>query len=122
VSDGEFDATLARFEQRLVHLATANYVLLLFVTGASDLSVQAIRNVQALCETHLLGRYQLEVVDIYRDPHLMASYGVVAAPTLVRQAPKPQRMLVGDLSDTARVMAALDIRPVQQTPYDGVPA
>jgi circadian clock protein KaiB len=122
MSAGEHDQTLRRFEDRLTQLATARYVLLLFVTGASDLSVQAIHNVRSLCETHLEGRYDLSVIDIYRDSTLMAAYGVVAAPTLVRHEPKPQRRLVGDLSDTARVLAALDIRlPLSVPPRTAAP-
>jgi circadian clock protein KaiB len=121
VSDWEQGETYRRFENRLAELTTAQYALLLFVTGASDLSVQAISNVRILCETHLRGRYQLDVVDIYRDPQLMVEYGVVAAPALVRQAPLPRRMLVGDLSDTARVLAVLDIRvPTRVSPPEEV--
>jgi circadian clock protein KaiB len=98
-----------RFEARLEVLGTAEYVLTLFVTGASEMSVRAIRNVRAICETHLAGRYALDVVDIHRDVTLMALHDVVAAPALVRLSPLPKRMLVGDLSDTARVLSALDI-------------
>ena len=110
MSSGEHDDTLERFERRLTELATAHYVLLLFVSGASELSALAVGNVRLLCENHLPGRYHLDVVDIHRNPQLMVEYGVVAAPTLVRQEPTPRRMLVGDLSNTARVLGALDIR------------
>ena len=103
------DTTLARFESRLSEAVSAHYVLTLFVTGASDLSGRAIRNVRSLCEEHLSGRYHLEVVDVHRDPALMSSYDLVAAPALIKEAPLPKRMLVGDLSDTARVLAALDL-------------
>jgi circadian clock protein KaiB len=104
-----YDADLRRFEARLLEQATTPYVLTLFVSGASDLSARAIGNVRALCEQYLTGRYELEVVDVHRDAHLMSSYDVVAAPTLIKTAPLPKRMLVGDLSNTARVLAALDI-------------
>jgi circadian clock protein KaiB len=111
------DTTLARFESRLTESAAAHYVLTLFVTGASDLSGRAIRNIRALCEEHLAGRYNLEVVDVHRDPALMSSYDLVAAPALIKEAPLPKRMLVGDLSDTARVLAALDLTvPPQLAP------
>ena len=103
------DATLARFEARLTESASAPYLLTLFVTGASDRSARAIRNIRVLCEEHLAGRYRLEVVDVHRNPSLMSSYDLVAAPALVREAPLPKRMLVGDLSNTARVLAALDL-------------
>jgi circadian clock protein KaiB len=103
------NTTLARFEARLSQSESAHYVLTLFVTGASDLSGRAIRNIRTLCEEHLAGRYHLEVVDVHRDPALMSSYDLVAAPALIKEAPLPKRMLVGDLSDTARVLAALDL-------------
>ena len=108
---GEHDETLARYESRLAVATEAHYSLLLFVTGTSDLSMRAIRNVQTLCATHLSGRYALQVVDVNRDASQMSKYDVVAAPTLIKVLPSPARMLVGDLSDTARVLRALDILP-----------
>jgi circadian clock protein KaiB len=109
MSSGDPESTLSQFEAALGDRTVDDYVLTLFVAGASDMSVRAIRNVRAICETHLRGRYQLEVVDIHRDASMMSAYDVVAAPTLVREAPLPKRQLVGDLSDTARVLSALDI-------------
>jgi circadian clock protein KaiB len=101
---------LAQFEARLAE-RDSSYSLTLFVTGASELSGRAIANVRALCEQHLAGRYTLEVVDVLRDPSMMSVYDIVAAPTLIKERPLPKRMLVGDLSDTARVLKALDVRP-----------
>jgi circadian clock protein KaiB len=112
----EAQDALTRFESRLAEQQASSYVLTLFVTGASDMSGRAIANVRALCETHLQGRYTLEVVDVHRDASLMSVHDVVAAPTLIKELPLPKRMLVGDLSDTARVLAALDILPVPTVP------
>lgn len=109
-NDNDNDNTLARFATQLAATADAHYSLVLFVTGASDLSMRAIRNVRALCEDHLAGRYELKVIDVTRDASLMSSYDIVAAPTLVRVLPLPSRTLVGDLSNTARVLSALDIQ------------
>jgi circadian clock protein KaiB len=106
----EHEAALRRLEDRLAHLETADYMLTLFVNGASDMSVRAIGNVRALCERHLEGRYRLEVVDVHRDAALMAKHQVLAVPTLIREQPLPQRRIVGDLSDVPRVLAGLDIR------------
>jgi circadian clock protein KaiB len=103
------DEALRRFEARLEEQATAPYVLRLFVTGASEMSGRAINNVRALCEEHLRDRYSLQVVDVHRDASLMSEYDVVAAPTLIKELPLPKRMLVGDLSDTVRVLAVLGI-------------
>jgi circadian clock protein KaiB len=106
---------LARFESRLAE-RESSYTLTLFVTGASELSGRAIANVRALCERHLSGRYTLEVVDVLRDPSMMSAYDVVAAPTLIKESPLPKRMLVGDLSDTARVLKALDVQAEPTAP------
>jgi circadian clock protein KaiB len=103
------DDTLSRFEARLVEEQQAAYALTLFVTGASQMSARAIANVKSMCEEHLAGRYTLAVVDVHRDPSLMSEYDVVAAPTLIKEMPLPKRMLVGDLSDTVRVLQALDV-------------
>ncbi len=113
--DDDNDDTLARFESQLAATADAHYSLLLFVTGASDLSMRAIRNVRALCESHLVGRYELQVIDVNRDANLMSSYDIVAAPTLIRVLPLPSRTLVGDMSNTARVLSALDIHADTET-------
>lgn len=108
--------TLGRFEARLAEHEAASYVLTLFVTGASEMSGRAIANVRALCDEHLAGRHTLEVIDVHRDASMMSAHDVVAAPTLIKERPLPKRMLVGDLSDTARVLAALDIRPAEAIP------
>lgn len=113
---GEHSDRLARFEERLAEQQAATYELTLFVTGASDLSARAIRNVRAICETHLCGRYRLDVVDVHRDAALMVIHDVVAAPTLIKTAPLPKRMLVGDMSNTVRVLNALDIQPEPMRP------
>ncbi|MET3807507.1 circadian clock protein KaiB [Nakamurella sp. UYEF19] len=106
---GEHDAALARYEQQLVAAAVAEYVFTLFVSGASEMSAVAIGNARSFCERHLAGRYRLQVVDVHRDLATMMAADVLAAPTLLREAPLPRRKLVGDLSDTARVLAALNI-------------
>jgi circadian clock protein KaiB len=89
----------------------AHYRLRLFVTGATPRSSRAIQNIRAICEDHLQGRYDLEVVDIYQHPEHAQAEQIVVTPTLVKQTPLPVRKLIGDLSDTARVLAGLDIEP-----------
>jgi circadian clock protein KaiB len=103
------DSSLKEFERALVELVTANYELTLFVTGASALSARAVADVRSLCDTYLPGRYHLEVVDVHRNPGLVTSRGVLAAPTLIKELPLPKRVLVGDLSNIKRVLLALDI-------------
>jgi len=85
------------------------YVLRLFVTGHTQKSLRAVKNVTRLCEQHLLGRYDLEVVDLYQQPELAAEHQLVAAPTLVKVLPLPPRRMIGDMSDSGRVLAGLGI-------------
>lgn len=90
-----------------------HYQLRLFVTGTTPRSARAIQNIRAICEAYLPSRYDLEVIDIYQHPEHVKAEQIVVTPTLVRQLPHPVRKLIGDLSDTARVLAGLDIAPRQ---------
>jgi circadian clock protein KaiB len=107
---------LERFESELAALGPEHYQLTLFVNGASERSAHAIADVRALFDAHLAGRFHLDVVDVHEHPELVIRHHVLAAPTLVKEQPLPTRMLVGDLSDGARVLAALDIRVVMPEP------
>ena len=89
----------------------ATFVLRLYVTGTTAKSVRAVESIRWLCEEHLAGKYDLEVVDLYQQPELAAREQLVAAPTLIRKLPLPLRRLVGDLSDRQRVLAGLDVLP-----------
>ncbi len=91
-----------------------HYVLRLYVTGQTPRSLRAIENIRRICETHLKGRYDLEVVDIYQHPSLAQGERIIAAPTLVKSLPTPIRRFVGDLSDTERVLFGLDLVPVER--------
>jgi circadian clock protein KaiB len=105
---GPHDETLRRFEEALAATTGASYNLTLFVSGASDLSAVAITNARELCETYLPGPYHLSIVNLYEHPIAPGS-PVVAAPTLVKNAPLPVRRFIGDLSRTDRVLQALDL-------------
>jgi circadian clock protein KaiB len=87
----------------------ARFVLRLYVTGTTARSMRAIANLRRVCERHLAGRYDLEVVDVYQQPELAAREQLVAAPTLVKKLPLPLRRLVGDLSNHQRVLAGLGL-------------
>ena len=89
----------------------AHYQLWLFVTGTTPRSARAIQNIRAICEEHLQGRYDLVVIDIYQHPEHVKAEQIVVTPTLVKRLPGPVRKLIGDLSDTARVLIGLDIAP-----------
>lgn len=90
-------------------MTTERYVLRLFVTGLTARSARAIRNVREICDEHLEGRYDLEVVDLYQQPVLAREEQVIAAPTLVKKLPLPTRRIIGDLSERDRVLAGLGL-------------
>ena len=99
------------FQRAAASLDEQQYVLRLFVTGMTQRSTEAIAAIKAICEQHLKGRYDLEVIDIYQRPELAKEAQIVAAPTLVKQLPEPLRRLIGNLSDKERVLIGLDLRP-----------
>lgn len=91
-------------------LETAHYVLRLYVTGTTTKSTRAISNIRKICEDHLEGRYQLEVVDICQQPTLAKGDQIIAAPTLIKHLPLPLRRFIGDMSQTERILIGLDLR------------
>jgi circadian clock protein KaiB len=94
----------------------AHYQLRLYVTGRTDRSQAAMGNLRRICEIHLYGRYDLEVIDLAENPRLAAEDRILATPTLVRRHPTPVRRIVGDLSDTEKLLTRLDIRKRTSTP------
>lgn len=85
--------------------------LRLYVAGQTPNSLKAFSNLKTLCEEHLAGRYQIEVVDLLENPKLAAGDQILAIPTLVRKLPPPLRKIIGDLSNTQRVLIGLDLKP-----------
>lgn len=92
------------------------YCLRLYVAGSTPQSSRAIANLKAICEKHLKGQHDLVVVDLYEQPDRAAGDQIMVAPTLVRISPMPVRRLIGDLSQTERVLAALDLLPATAAP------
>jgi circadian clock protein KaiB len=86
--------------------------LRLYVAGHSAKCVAAVRNLNRFCEEHLAGRYRIEVVDLLENPRLARDDQILAIPTLVRRLPEPLRKIVGDLSNTERMLVGFDLRPV----------
>lgn len=86
------------------------YVLRLYVTGMTPRSTRAIENVRTICDEHLNGRYELEVIDIYQQPVLAKGEQIIAAPTLIKQLPLPLRRIIGDMSNRERLLLGLDLR------------
>ena len=84
--------------------------LRLYVAGKTPKSLTAFGNLKQICENHLKGRYSIEVIDLAEQPHLSKGDQILAIPTLVRKLPPPVRKIIGDLSDTERVLVGLDLR------------
>jgi len=95
---------------------TSKYVLRLYIAGMTARSQRAIVNLKKICEEHLEGRYDLEVIDIYQQPVLAQGEQIIAAPTLIKKLPEPLRKLIGDMSDAERVLVGLDLRPLREIP------
>jgi circadian clock protein KaiB len=91
--------------------AVAKYDLRLYVAGNTERSSTALRNLERICGEHLGGEYRIEVIDLLKNPALARGDQILAIPTLVRRLPSPIRKIIGDLSDTSRVLVGLDIKP-----------
>jgi circadian clock protein KaiB len=85
--------------------------LRLYVAGQTPRGLAAFENLKALCETYLAGKYRIEVIDLLENPQLASGDQIVAIPTLVRKLPAPIRKIIGDMSNTERVLVGLDLRP-----------
>jgi circadian clock protein KaiB len=101
--------TARRLNDAITAASAEHFVLRLFVSGLSARSRRAIDNIKRLCETHLAGRYELQIIDIYQQPELAKDQQLIAAPTLIKKLPLPLRKLVGDMHDPARVLIMLGI-------------
>jgi circadian clock protein KaiB len=86
------------------------YILRLYVAGQTSKSLEAFANLKKICEEHLKGRYQIEVIDLLQHPQLAKGDQILAIPTLVRKLPPPLKKIIGDLSNTEKVLVGLDIR------------
>src|ERR1043165_7862788 len=111
-----FRTTTEIFEDALKQtgLRRAKYILRLYVTGSSTRSLRAISNLKKLCEEHLSDDYDLEVIDIYKNPTAAREEQIGAAPTLVKRLPEPLRRFVGDLSNTQKLLIGMDIYQRQE--------
>ncbi len=103
------DSTQA-FENALLNQKKSSWLLQLYVAGTTPNSQRAIANIKKICEEHLQGCYTLEVIDIYQQPQLAEGEQIIAVPTLIKKLPLPLRRIIGDLSDTERVLVGLNLR------------
>lgn len=98
------------FESRTEPRSLETYRLRLYVAGQTPKSVLALKNLKQICEEHLRGRYEIEVIDLRENPQLASGDQILALPTLVRRLPEPMKKIIGDLSNTERVLVGLDLR------------
>jgi circadian clock protein KaiB len=88
---------------------TSEFLLRLYIAGKTEKAIAAFENLKRICEEHLRGRYQLEVVDLLENPALARGHQILALPALVRQLPPPVKKIIGDFSNTERVLVGLDL-------------
>jgi len=110
---GSKEDVTEEYERLLHEKDSARYVLRLYIAGNSPRSQVAVDNVRKVCDEHLKGRFDLEVIDIYQDNTMVPDDLVLAAPTLVRQLPLPLRRIIGDMTNKDRVLVGLDLIPRQ---------
>jgi circadian clock protein KaiB len=104
---GSEDRTM---EEASKKMHAKKYVLRLYVAGITPRSTRAISNIRKICEEHLKGRYELDIVDIYQHPVLAKGEQIIAAPTLLKKLPLPLRRFIGDMSNTKKILLGLDLR------------
>jgi circadian clock protein KaiB len=100
----------AALEEAATQQSMQHYELRLYVAGMTPRSTRAIQNIRNICEKHLHGRYNLQVVDIYQQPVLAKGEQIVAAPTLIKKLPLPLRRFIGDMSSAERILVGMDLR------------
>ena len=100
-----------KFEKALVRQEKEKYLLRLYVTGTTPKSLRAIQNLKKICDEHLQGRCDLEVIDIYQQPVLAEGDQIIAVPTLIKKLPLPLRKFIGDLSNAEKILLGLDLKP-----------
>ncbi|HCC25231.1 MAG: hypothetical protein A2268_03705 [Candidatus Raymondbacteria bacterium RifOxyA12_full_50_37] len=96
--------------KKAVVFSKQKYVLRLYVAGITPKSSQAIQNITKICEDHLKGRYDLQVIDIYQKPMLLRGEQIIAAPTLIKKLPLPLRRFIGSMSDKKKILVGLDLQ------------
>lgn len=95
-----------------------NYILTLYVTGRTARAEVAIENLKRICEEQLDGQYELSIIDVLEQPQLAEDEKILATPTLIKQLPPPLRRVIGDLSDTEKVLLGLNVRPRRSPPAE----
>ncbi len=110
MKNNHINSTTAKFEKLAKERKKINYILRLYVAGNTARSADAIITIRKICETHLKGRYQLEVIDIYQQAGLAKGEQIIAVPTLIKSLPLPLKRVIGDFSKSEKVLFGLDLR------------
>lgn len=105
-------ATKVKEKKAKTNAAEEIWNLRLYVAGQTPKSITAFANLKKICDEHLAGKYQIEVIDLLKNPRLAKGDQIIAIPTLVRKLPEPIKKIIGDLANTERVLVGLDIRSV----------
>lgn len=109
-TDPNLNATES-LEQALAETDTRYYCLRLYIAGTTVYSIRALETIKRICEDHLQGRYELEVIDIYQQPELSQKESIIAVPTLIKRLPLPLQRIIGDMSKTEKVFWGLNLIP-----------
>ena len=99
------------FEKAIADSSDSKFILSLYIVGMTTRSKKAIDNIKKICDEHLAGRYELEVIDLIESPELAKSEQITATPALVKQLPLPLRKLIGDMSNSEKFLAGIGLRP-----------
>jgi circadian clock protein KaiB len=103
----------SRKSQSHARVSEPTWELRLYIAGHTPKSIEAITNLKRICDQNLAGKYKIEIIDLLQNPQLAHGDQILAIPTLVRRLPEPVKKIIGDLSDTERVLVGLDIRPTR---------
>jgi circadian clock protein KaiB len=114
LEDGMTEQELSTWDESETLQDNDRYELRLYVAGQTAKSLAAFANLKRICEEHLAGKYTIEVIDLLENPTLARGDQILAIPTLVRKLPQPIKKIIGDLSNTERVLVGLDLRPLRQ--------
>ena len=117
--------TTELFEQALSQSQEQHYILRLYIAGTTLQSVTALQNIKKICEQHLQGRYELEVIDIYQQTEAAVAENILAVPTLIKQLPTPLQKIIGNLSNTEKVLKGLNLVPkniIEEESNEGLPS
>lgn len=106
-----FNDSIDVFEQSLTENEHKHYCLRLYIAGTTKHSIHALENIKKICEEHLQGRYELEVIDVYQQPEFGKQENILAVPTLIKRLTLPLQRMIGDMSKAEKVLVGLDLVP-----------